>query len=113
MPDKTVKIDAQGKVLGRLASEIATILMGKDQPDYQPHISSNVHVIVDNCNGIKVTGKKMEQKKYYRHSGYPGGMKEKKLSDISKSAALNRAVRGMLPNNRLRTPMLKKLTLND
>ena len=113
MPDKTVTIDAQEKVLGRLASEIAIILMGKDQPDYQPNIAPNVHVIVNDCNGIKVTGKKMEQKIYYRHSGYPGGMKEKKLNQISKSEALHKAVRGMLPKNRLRTSMLKKLTLND
>ena len=113
MPEKTVKIDAEGKILGRLASEIATILMGKDSPDYAPNKTPNIHVIVSNCEQIKVTGKKMEQKKYFRHSGYPGGLKETKLSDISKKEALKRAVRGMLPKNKLLTSMLKKLTLND
>lgn len=113
MPDKTVKIDAHGKILGRLASEIAVILMGKDRPDYEPNAAPDVHVIVSNCQGIKISGKKAEQKEYFRHSGYPGGMKSKKLSEIKKSDALRRAVMGMLPKNRLRDSMIRKLTLND
>lgn len=105
-------IDAEGKVLGRLATQIALILRGKNKPDFMPNKDSNNIVIVRNADKIKVTGKKMEQKTYFHHTGYLGRdqhivMKrifEKKPSDI-----LRKAVSGMLPKNRLRDQQLKRL----
>ena len=105
-------VDAQGKILGRLASEIAKILRGKHKPIYVPHLDCGDHVIVVNAEKVRVTGKKLDQKFYYRHSGYPGGLKSISLRDqLQKhpTRVLEAAVRGMLPKNRLGRAMIKKL----
>jgi large subunit ribosomal protein L13 len=107
-------IDATGMTLGRLASQIATVLKGKHKPIYSPHLDTGDFVIVVNAHKVRVTGRKLDQKFYYRHSGYPGGLKEISLRD-----QLNRhpdrvirfAVRGMLPKNRLGRQMIKKLKI--
>ncbi|MFB0547242.1 MAG: 50S ribosomal protein L13 [Anaerolineae bacterium] len=107
-------IDAEGKILGRLASEIAKILKGKHKPIYTPHIDSGDYVIVINADKVRVTGKKLEQKIYYRHSGYPGGLKGICLAEqLEKhpTRVLKAAVRGMLPKNRLGRAMIKKLKI--
>jgi len=113
---KTIKFDADGKVLGRLASEIARILMGKHRAGYRPNVDSGDFIIVKNASKIKLTGKKLEQKVYHHYSGYPGGMKTRKLSDIMKknpADALHRAVKNMLPKNKLQIPRLKRLTIHN
>ena len=105
-------VDAQGKTLGRLASEIAKILLGKHKPVYVPHLDCGDYVIVVNAEKVRVTGKKLDQKFYYRHSGYPGGLKSINLRDqLQKhpTRVLEAAVRGMLPKNRLGRAMIKKL----
>lgn len=105
-------VDAEGKTLGRLASEIAKILQGKHKPIYTPHLDCGDYVVVINAEKIKVTGRKLDQKIYYRHSGYPGGLKSINLRDqLAKhpELVLEAAVRGMLPKNRLGRRMLKKL----
>ncbi len=107
-----MEIDAANQPLGRLASKIALILRGKNTPKFQAHILSDQKVIISNTDKIKFTGKKMEQKKYYHYSGYPGGLKEKKMSDVFKKdpgIVLRNAVWGMLPKNRLRKEMIKNL----
>ena len=107
-------VDAQGKTLGRLASEIAKILLGKNKPVYVPHLDCGDYVIVVNAEKVRVTGKKLDQKFYYRHSGYPGGLKSINLRDqLQKhpTRVLEAAVRGMLPKNRLGRAMIKKLKL--
>ncbi|MBI2003759.1 MAG: 50S ribosomal protein L13 [Parcubacteria group bacterium] len=106
------QIDATGQSLGRLASRIALILRGKTSPKFQPHILSGEKVVVQNVEKVKMTGRKMEQKKYYHYSGYPGGLSEKKVKDVfqeNPSEVLRRAVFGMLPKNRLRKEMIKNL----
>jgi len=108
---KTHKIDAKDKVLGRLATGIVILLRGKNKPTFEPHIDNGDFVVVKKSDDIKLTGKKMEQKIYYRHSGYPGGLKTKKLKDITKAEALKRAVWNMLPKNRLRNAMIKRLII--
>jgi large subunit ribosomal protein L13 len=105
-------IDAQGLTLGRLATRVATILRGKNKPLYTPHVDCGDYVIVVNAEKVHVTGQKMTQKKYYRHSGYPGGLKEVTLRDqLQKfpNRVIEAAVRGMLPKNRLGRQMFKKL----
>ncbi len=105
-------IDAQGKTLGRLAAQIATILRGKHKPYYTPHVDCGDYVIVVNAEKVHVTGRKMTQKKYYRHSGYPGGLKVITLRDQLRrfpTRVVESAVRGMLPKNRLGRRMFKKL----
>jgi large subunit ribosomal protein L13 len=105
-------IDAQGQTLGRLATRVATILRGKNKPLYTPHVDCGDYVIVVNAEKIHVTGQKMTQKRYYRHSGYPGGLKEVTLRDqLQKfpNRVIEAAVRGMLPKNRLGRRMFKKL----
>jgi large subunit ribosomal protein L13 len=105
-------VDAQGKTLGRLASEIAKILRGKHKPIYVPHLDCGDYVIVVNAEKVRVTGKKLDQKFYYRHSGYPGGLTSITLrNQIQKHPArvMEAAVRGMLPKNRLGRAMIKKL----
>jgi large subunit ribosomal protein L13 len=105
-------VDAQGKTLGRLASEIARILRGKHKPIYAPHLDCGDYVIVVNAEKVRVTGKKLDQKFYYRHSGYPGGLKSINLRDQLQrhpTRVLEAAVRGMLPKNRLGRAMIKKL----
>ena len=105
-------IDAQGQTLGRLATRVATILRGKNKPLYTPHMDCGDYVIVVNAEKVHVTGQKMSQKKYYRHSGYPGGLREVTLRDqLQKfpNRVIEAAVRGMLPKNRLGRQMFKKL----
>ena len=105
-------INAEGKTLGRLASEIAKILKGKHKPIYSPHLDCGDYVIVINAEKIRVTGRKLDQKIYYRHSGYPGGLKSITLREqFAKhpERVIKAAVKGMLPKNRLGRKMLKKL----
>ncbi len=111
---KLHKIDATDKSVGRLATQIATILRGKNKPEYEPHIDGGDIVEVTGTNNLKFSGKKLEQKKYYRYSGYPGGLKETKMGDLFKKdpgEILRRAVREMLPANRLRKGMMKRLRI--
>lgn len=108
------KIDAGSKSLGRLASEIAWFLCGKDEPTFERHKDTGGFVEVFNFGKVKITGNKIEQKKYYRHSGYPHGLKEIKLKDLIKTnpeKVLKEAVYGMLPKNNLRAKMIKRLTV--
>ena len=105
-------VDATGYTLGRLASEIAKVLRGKNKPIYTPFIDTGDYVIVVNADKIAVTGKKMNDKKYYHHTGYIGGLKEvtlKKLLETKPEAVLTHAVKGMLPKNTLGRHMIKKL----
>ena len=105
-------VDAEGKTLGRLASRIAEILRGKHKPLYTPHLDCGDYVIVINADKIRVTGRKLDQKIYYRHSGYPGGLKSISLRDQLQKhpeRVLEAAVRGMLPKNRLGRKMFRKL----
>ncbi|GFN36898.1 50S ribosomal protein L13 [Tepidimicrobium xylanilyticum] len=107
-------IDAEGKVLGRLASEVASILRGKNKPIYTPHVDTGDYVIIINADKVKLTGKKLDQKEYRYHSGYPGGLKSvpyRKLMDKNPEKAIHLAVRGMLPKNRLGRKMIKKLKI--
>lgn len=111
---KLHKIDATGKAVGRIASEIAIILRGKNKPEYEPHIDAGDIVEVSNIDKLKFTGKKIEQKKYFRYSGYPGGLKEKKMGNLARqnpAEILERAVREMLPPTKLRKDMLKRLII--
>jgi len=106
------EIDAADQPLGRLASRIAQILRGKTSPKFQPHVLSDEKVVVENADKIRFTGRKLEQKKYYHYSGYPGGLSEKKMKDVfnkNPKEVLRRAVLGMLPKNRLRKEMIKNL----
>jgi large subunit ribosomal protein L13 len=105
-------VDASGVVLGRLASEVATILRGKHKPMYAPHMDTGDHVVVVNADKIELTGNKGEDKYAYRHSGYPGGIRAVKYKDLMAArpvAAVEKAVRGMLPKNTIGRQMLKKL----
>jgi len=105
-------VDASGKTLGRLASEIAQILKGKHKPMYTPHLDCGDYVIVVNAGKVQVTGRKMDQKFYYRHSLYPGGLKSISLRDQLEThpdRVITAAVRGMLPKSRLGRAMIKKL----
>jgi large subunit ribosomal protein L13 len=105
-------IDAQGLTLGRLASRTAVILRGKHKPNFTPHVDCGDYVIVVNAEKIHVTGQKMTQKQYYRHSGYLGGLKQVSLRDQIQTypnRVFEAAVRGMLPKNRLGRRMFKKL----
>src|SRR3990167_2929383 len=105
-------IDADGKVLGRLASEIANILRGKNKPIYTPHVDTGDHVVVINAEKIVLTGKKLQDKVYYRHSNYPGGLKSttaEKLLKKRSASLIEIAVKGMLPRNTLGRAMFKKL----
>jgi large subunit ribosomal protein L13 len=107
-------IDAEGKILGRLATFIAQLLMGKDRPDYTPHVDSGAGVIVINAEKIKVSGKKLEQKFYNRYSGYPGGLKQIRLKEMLKNRpeeVIRHAVRGMLPKNRLLKRRIARLKI--
>jgi large subunit ribosomal protein L13 len=111
---KWLLVDASGKTLGRLASEIAKVLKGKHKPTYSPHLDGGDYVVVINADKIAVTGRKMDQKMYYRHTGYPGGIRETNLRGLlarHPTQALKFAVRGMLPKNRLGRRMIKKLKI--
>jgi large subunit ribosomal protein L13 len=105
-------VDAKGLTLGRLAAQIAPILMGKNKADYAPNVDNGDFVIVVNAERIHVTGKKLSDKMYYRHSGYPGGLYTRNLSEMLEKfpeRVIQRAVKGMLPRNALGRKMLKKL----
>ncbi len=105
-------IDATGVVLGRLASQIATLLRGKHKPIYAPHVDTGDFVIVVNADKVVLTGKKLEQKKAYRHSGYPGGLRSvsyRELMAKHPERVVEKAVKGMLPKNSLGRRMAKKL----
>ena len=105
-------VDAENKVLGRLASQIAHRLRGKHKPEFAPHMDNGDYIVVVNCEKIKVTGAKLSQKRYYRHSGWVGGLKSTPLGAMladKPTRVLMAAVRGMLPKNRLGRAMLKKL----
>ena len=105
-------IDAEGQTLGRLSSEIAKILRGKNKPTYTPFIDTGDNVVVVNAEKIKVTGKKMDQKIYYNHSDYPGGMREttlKEMLDKKPTDVITLAVKGMLPKGPLGRSMIEKL----
>lgn len=104
--------DAQNQILGRFASEIASRLRGKYKPEFSPHMDNGDFIIVVNCEKIRVTGKKLEEKMYYRHSGWVGGLKESTLTQVlarHPRRVIVHAVKGMLPKNRLGKAMLKKL----
>ena len=105
-------VDAEGQTLGRLATRIADVLRGKDKPVYTPHVDTGDFVIVVNAEKIAVTGKKLDDKIYYRHSGYPGGIKQRTLReqlDRRPTEVLRVAVKGMLPKNKLASAQLTKL----
>ena len=105
-------VDAQGQTLGRLATRIASVLRGKHKPIYSPHLDCGDFVIVVNAEKVAVTGRKLDQKIYYRHSGYPGGLKEidlRKQLQLHPERVVESAVRGMLPKNRLGRKLFKKL----
>ena len=105
-------VDAEGQTLGRLATQIADSLRGKRKPEYTPHVDTGDFVVVVNAEKIRVTGKKLEQKLYWRHSGYPGGIKSRSLAEMLDKRpveVIRKAVKGMLPRNRLARRQLTKL----
>ena len=107
-------VDADGQTLGRLATRIADTLRGKGKPEYTAHIDTGDFVVVVNADKIAVTGKKLDQKTYYRHSGYPGGLRSRSLRDELERRppeVLRRAVKGMLPRNRLARRQITKLKI--
>ncbi len=107
-------VDAEGKTLGRLATQLADMLRGKRKPEYTPHCDTGDFVVVVNAEKITVTGKKMEQKRYWRHSGYPGGIRSRTLAEMLErqpEEVVRKAVKGMLPRNRLGRQQLRKLKI--
>ena len=109
-------VDADGQVLGRLAAEVAKVLRGKHKPIFAPHLDTGDYVVVVNASKIRLTGKKLQQKMYARHSGYPGGLRVQNYEELlakRPSMAIELAVKGMLPHNRLGRAMVKKLKVYD
>jgi large subunit ribosomal protein L13 len=107
-------VDADGQTLGRLATRIADTLRGKNKPQYTPHVDTGDFVVVVNAEKVAVTGNKLDQKRYYRHSGYPGGLRSRTLReqlDRRPEEVLRKAVKGMLPRNRLARRQLTKLKI--
>ena len=107
-------VDAEGQTLGRLATRIADALRGKDKPQYTPHVDTGDFVVVVNAEKIAVTGKKLDDKMYHRHSGYPGGLRSRPLREQLErrpTEVLRKAVKGMLPRNRLSRAQLRKLKI--
>jgi large subunit ribosomal protein L13 len=107
-------VDAEGQILGRLATQIADALRGKRKPNYTPHVDTGDFVVVVNAEKISVTGEKRQEKMYYRHSGYPGGLKSRTLNDMLErrpEEVIRLAVKGMLPKNRLARKQLTKLKI--
>jgi large subunit ribosomal protein L13 len=105
-------VDAESKTLGRLATQIAEVLRGKRKPTYTPHVDVGDFVVVVNAEKVAVTGKKLEDKRYWRHSGYPGGIRSRTLGDMLEKRpeeVIRKAVKGMLPRNRLARQQLRKL----
>ena len=114
VPREWYVVDAEGKTLGRLSTRIADTLRGKGKPQYTPHTDTGDFVVVVNAEKIAVTGNKMDEKMYYRHSGYPGGLKERTLREQLErrpTDVLRKAVKGMLPRNRLARQQLLKLKI--
>lgn len=113
---ETHRIDATGKPVGRLATEVALLLRGKHKVDFTPQVDNGDFVIVDNAHAVTFTGKKFEQKKYYSHSQYPGGLTTKKAYELhaeNPSKIIEKAVYAMLPVNRTRATIFKRLTVNN
>lgn len=112
---KTYTIDAANKPLGRLAVEIATRLRGKHKVDFAPHKDEGDFVVVKNIDKMKITGRKLKTKIYYRHSGYPGGLKKAAMEELirkkGRGEIIKKAVWGMLPNNKLRSRQIKRLKI--
>ena len=109
-----ILVDAKNKTLGRLASSLASRLRGKHRPEYTPNADLGDYIVVINANKINVTGDKLNQKKYFKHSGYPGGIKSKSLNKVIENSpedAIRMAVKGMLPKNKLGKKMLTKLKI--
>jgi len=109
---KWLLVDANGQVLGRLASQVATILRGKHKPIFSPHMDVGDHVVIINADKIRVTGKKASTKRYYRHTGYPGGLRSDSFEQLMQKAPeqiLKKAIWGMMPHNKLGKKMVKKL----
>ena len=107
-------VDAEAKTLGRLATQIADVLRGKNKAAYTPHVDTGDFVVVVNAGKVHVTGQKLDQKIYYRHSGYPGGLRERTLREQLErrpEEVLRKAVKGMLPKNRLASAQLRKLKI--
>jgi large subunit ribosomal protein L13 len=107
-------VDADGQTLGRLATEIADVLRGKRKPQYTPHVDTGDFIVVVNAEKVQVTGNKLDQKRYYRHSGYPGGLRSRTLReqlDRRPEEVIRKAVRGMLPKNRLARRQITKLKI--
>ena len=105
-------IDAEGKILGRLATEIAVLLRGKNKPSFAAHVDTGDFVVVINAEKVRVTGKKLEEKMYYHHSQYPGGLREQTLKEVlakKPEEVIEKAVRGMIPHNTLGRAVIKKL----
>ncbi|MBI3291106.1 50S ribosomal protein L13 [Candidatus Falkowbacteria bacterium] len=112
----THTIDATGRVLGRLASEVSSILRGKNKPSFEYYLDNGDRVVVTNASKIKTTGQKMTQKKYHHFSGYPGGIKTKTMTQIfakNPAEVLERAIFNMLPKNKLRAKMIKRLKITN
>ena len=106
------QIDASGKSAGRIASQIALILRGKNKAEYLPHLDAGDAVRVINADKLKFTGKKLQQKVYHSYSGYPGGLKTKKIANLTPAEIITKAVRDMLPPTKHRVSMLKRLIIN-
>jgi large subunit ribosomal protein L13 len=105
-------VDAKNKVLGRLAAKVARMLMGKNKVSYTPYVDGGDEIIVINAAGVALTGKKFSKKVYYKHTGYPGGLKEKTLKEFMETKpeeVIRKAVKGMLPKNKLASRMIKRL----
>lgn len=108
-------IDATGQAVGRLATQVSILLRAKDRPDFQKHVDKGSNVVVQNVSKMTFSGKKLEQKEYFHYSGYPGGLKRtplKKLFNDRPAEVLRKAVWNMLPKNKLRDKMIKRLTIN-
>lgn len=113
---ETHKLDATGQSVGRLATQIVILLRGKNKASFQPHIDGGDNIIITNASKVKFTGKKIDQKEYYHFSGYPGGLKTKKIKDVfakNPGEVIKRAVWNMLPKNKLRNSMIKRLKINN
>lgn len=105
-------VDASGETLGRLAARVARLLMGKHKPMYTPHLDTGDHVVITNASKVKVSGDKAKQKRYFRHSGYPGGLRGPTFEQVFASypnRVVEHAIKGMLPHNRLGRQMFRKL----
>lgn len=114
-PIKIYEIDAKGRSLGRVATDVAIMLRGKNKADYQPHLTPNNKVRILNANQIVVTGRKMKDKEYIRYTGYPGGLRSETMEHLvarkGNSEIIKKAIYGMLPNNKLRSICMKNLEI--